>query len=316
MSLKLSIVIINWNGKEFLQKCIDSVYTTLHLSDFELFVVDNASTDGSQDMVKSSYPGISLIENQENLGFAKANNKGIRRAKGEYVVLLNCDLVLTDHALDDLVSFLDSNPYAGAVAPQYLNEDGSKQNSFDNYPRLTTELLNKSLLRMMFPNKYPSKIKEYENPIQVECLIGACIMFRHKALDQVGLLDEGYFFYMDDPDICLRLKKKGWEVFHVPTVRIYHIQGHVKKVYPEKSWIEYYRSNYRFFRLHSTIGSYLVLRLFKLLKLIINLFLTSIGLVFTLGKNKNIRRKMRIYFYLFWWHLKLCPNNMGIKELS
>lgn len=316
MSIKLSIIIINWNGKEFLRKCIDSVYATLKLSDFEMFVVDNASTDGSPDMVKNLYPEISLIENQKNLGFAKANNIAIRKAKGEYIVLLNCDLILTNQALDDLVSFLDNNPEVGAVAPQYLNEDGSKQNSFDNYPRLTTELLNKSLLRMMFPNKYPSKIKEYENPIQVECLIGACIMFRHKALDQVGLLDEGYFFYMDDPDICLRLKKKGWKVFHIPTVRIYHIQGHVKKVYPEKSWIEYYRSNYRFFRLHSTVVSYLVLRFFKLLKLMINFFLTSIGLVFTLGRNEKIRRKMRIYFYLFWWHVKLCPNNMGIKELS
>ena len=313
--LDLSIIIVNWNTKLLLQNCLNSVFSTVKKLNFEVLVVDNGSWDGSPEMVKEKFPGTKLIQNRLNLGFAKANNIAIEESSGRYIALVNSDTELTKSAADDIVKFLDENPRAGAVAPQYINRDGTKQNSFDNFPSLVTELVNKSLLRALFPDKYPSKNIDYEGPLNVESLIGAFLVLRAAALKNVGRLDEGYFFFLEETDLCLRLKNAGWLIVHLPWIKIYHLQGKSKDRAPGKAWIEYYRSNYLFFRKNRTKASYLVLRVLKLTKLMVNLLLTASAVLLTFSKKRRLKRRLLIYSQLLWWHLNRCPPHMGLRQV-
>ena len=314
--MDVSVIIVNWNTKDLLLNCITSVYDTGGGVEYEVMVVDNGSSDGSGQAVKETFPQVTFIQNAENRGFAKANNQALSVATGRYVLLLNSDAMLTKGALKGLLDFMDKTPRAGIAACQYLNRDVSRQNSFDNFPTLATELLNKALLRMVFPQKYPSKKQEYYEPIEVESVIGACMMVRAEAMKQVGALDEDYFFFMEETDWCFRMQKAGWKIFHLPQIKVYHLQGQSKEKNPAKAWIEYYRSSYRFFKKHRSVVSYFTLRVMRVCKLVINLLLVLLGFLITFGLDKGLRRRFRIYSVLLFWHLRLCPASMGLKELN
>src|SRR3989304_3886026 len=159
--MNISIIIVNWNTKDMLVNCLESIYRT-QKSAFEVWVVDNGSADGSAEAVKVMFPRARLIENQENLGFAKANNQALKLASGSYLVLLNSDCVLGPGSLDTMIKFMSGHVDVAICSPQLLNEDSTRQNSIANIPTLSTELLNKSLLRRLFPEKYPGKGKALE----------------------------------------------------------------------------------------------------------------------------------------------------------
>ncbi len=313
--MDLTIIIVTWNTRDLLLECLDSVYKYIEGLDYKVFVVDNASDDGSAEAVRKNFPQAELIVNKENLGFIKANNLVLPFVSSRYAALLNSDTKLIPGAIESLVSFMDQNPNVGMAAPQYLNADGSKQNSFENFPSLASELLNKSLLKILFPQRYPSKRKEYHAPLAVDSVVGACMMVRTEAMKRVGYLDEDYFFFLDDTDWSHRMWRAGYEVFYVPQAQIYHVGGAAtKKKIPVQTWIEYYRSMYIFFRKNKNFFSWLLFRLFRPVKLGINFLLTSAALILTLGKNKRLRDKWSVYFWLCLWHIRLCPNHMGLQK--
>jgi hypothetical protein len=314
MKIDVSIIIVNWNTKELLLDCLSSVTHTTADSRIETIVVDNGSHDGSPQEVRKQFPQVTLIQNAENRGFARANNQALARVTGRYVLFLNSDAQLTEEALTNLVTFMDTTPGAGIAACQYLNQDGSKQNSFDNFPTLATELLNKTALKTLFPEKYPSKKREYANPLEVDSVIGACMIVRAEAIKQVGTLDEDYFFFIEETDWCFRMKQAGWKIYHLPHIKIYHLQGQSKEKNPSKAWIEYYRSVYIFFKKHRSMFSYYILRLTRTGKVTINLLLVILGLLCTLGRDKSLKRRLRIYRDLLIWHIKLCPASAGLRE--
>ena len=311
--MDVSIIIVNWNTRELLLDCLKSVYDTAADLNTEVIVVDNGSHDGSSQAVKEGFPQAKLIQNSENKGFARANNQALSNTTGRYALLLNSDAKLTDGALTELVNFMDKTPKAGIAACQYINQDGSKQNSFDSFPSLATELLNKTLLKTLFPQKYPSKKKEYPKPMEVDSVIGACMIVRKEAIKQVGMLDEDYFFFIEETDWCFRMHKAGWKVYHLPEIKVYHLQGQSKEKNPSKAWIEYYRSSYTFFKKNRSAFSYYTLRILRVGKLIINLLLVLLGFLATLGLDKGLRRRFRIYRDLLLWHLKLCPASAGLS---
>ena len=211
-------------------------------------MLDNGSQDGSADEIRKKFPSIHLIENERNLGFAKAVNQGLQKASGKYVLLLNPDTQVKNGAIERLVSFMDVHSDVGLVGAQLLNADGSKQNSIANFPSLVTELLNKSLLRWLSPNRFPGKEKSYAGPIEVDSVIGACMVVRREAMEQVGLLDEDYFLFLEETDWCYRMKRAGWKIYHVPQAEVYHFQGKSAETEKKKAKVEYYRSRYHFFR--------------------------------------------------------------------
>ena len=313
-SRDLSVIIVNWNTRELLLNCIDSFYRSIKGLTREIFVVDNGSRDGSVDSVRRAFPEIELIQNQRNLGFAKANNAALRISTGRYALLLNTDVILKNGAIETLAEFMDRNPGVGIAGGQLINGDGSKQNSFDNFPSLTTEVLNKSLLRILFPKRYPSKRVNYSSPIDVHSVIGACMIVRSQAIKEVGLLDEDYFFFMEETDWCYRMKSQGWRVCHVPRAEIMHLQGKTANLVRDRAKIEYYRSLYLFFKKHKGMVQFTILRSCLFLRFCVDFLLTLFSSVFTAFRRERLRRKLNIYARLIYWHLKLCPEGMGLGE--
>jgi len=142
------------------------------------------------------------------------------------------------------------------------------------------------------------------------------MIVRAEAIKQVGILDEDYFFFMEETDWCFRMHKTGWKIYHLPEIKVYHLQGQSKEKDPSKAWIEYYRSSYIFFKKHRSVFSYCILRILRVCKLIINLALVLLGLLFTFGLYKGLKRRFYIYRDLLIWHLKLCPASAGLRELE
>jgi len=311
--IDLSIIIVNWNTKEYLLRCLESVFRSGKNSSWEVILIDNGSRDGSGPEAKRSFPKIRLIMNERNLGFAKATNQGIQQASGRYVLLLNPDTEVREGAVEKLMAFIEDHPDAGVAGGQLFNRDGSKQNSIANFPSLATELLNKSLLRWLFPKRFPGKERDYPGPIEVDSIIGACMITRREALKQVGLLDEDYFLFFEETDWCYRMKTAGWKVYHVPQAEIVHYQGKGAETRKKEAKLEYYRSRYKFFRKNRGELEWFLLLGGLMVKLKIELLSVFVGCLFTLFLLRRWRKRLAIYAYLMAWHLRFCPEGTGLN---
>ncbi|MGD0915469.1 MAG: glycosyltransferase family 2 protein [Thermodesulfobacteriota bacterium] len=312
--IDLSIIIVSWNSKEYLLPCIASIFETTKRIPTEVIVIDNHSSDGSGPEVKKTFPGVHLILNEKNSGFARATNQGLKESQGRYVLLLNPDTRMKEGAIERLLSFMETHSKVGVSGGQLLNRDGSKQNSIANFPSLATELLNKSLLRWMFPKKFPGKERNSLEPIEVDSVIGACMIVRRDAMERVGLLDEGYFLFLEETDWCYRMKKTGWKVYHLPQAEAYHYQGQSAEREKKKAKVEYYRSRYHFFKKNRGEFQWSILLIGLVLRLAIELIFTTLICLFTFFSINKWRRKLSIFVYLFWWHMRLCPEGMGLRN--
>jgi GT2 family glycosyltransferase len=312
----LSIIIVNWNTKEYLVRCLKSIFEMEKKGPWEVFVVDNGSLDGSADEVKRLFPDTKVIQNRENLGFARATNQGLKEAAGGYCLLLNPDTSIRIGSIESLLFFMEHCPEAGIAGVQLLDEDGSRQNSIANYPTLATELLNKSLLRRILPERFPGKEKAHSRPIEVESVIGACMIVRRKAMDEVGPLDEDYFLFLEETDWCYRMRKAGWKVYHVPSAEVYHFQGKSAETNIGKAKIEYYRSRYQFFKKHRGLVQTCLLTLGLVVKLGVEFLLTFIGCLFTGFRVLRWRKKLSTYARLIRWHMRFCPEEGGLKTVT
>ena len=305
--MDLSIIIVNWNTRELLLDCLASIYETVKNISFEVWLVDNASVDGSVEAVKSTYSNVNIIRNEKNLGFAAANNKAFRRIQGRYALLLNTDTALVEGSVEELYRYMEDNSETGMACGQLLNQDGSKQNSIANFPGLLSLLFNETLLQILFPQKFPGKRREIGRPIEIDSCIGACLIIRKKAMDEVGLFDENYFFFFEETDWAYRMKQAGWKVCFVPSARIFHLQGQ-SVGHNVKSRKHFYRSRYIYFKKWHR-HSYVLIRLIIFVRLLINACLSLIGVSVTLGMQTGIRKKLSVYSGLILWHLQGCPEN-------
>jgi hypothetical protein len=251
----LSIVIVSWNTRDLLAQCLASVFTQqgdegAQLS-LEVFVVDNASQDGSLEMVRDRFPQAHLLENPGNPGFAAANNQGIRQCRGRYILMLNPDTIVKPGALATLVDFMDAHPQAGAAGPRLLNADGSLQESC--YPRPT---LGREFWRLFHLDKlatlaiYPMQRWRLDTPREVDVLMGACLLVRWAVFDQVGLWEEMYFMYSEEVDLCTRVQAAGWGLFWVPQAEVVHFGGQSTRQVAEKMFLRLYQSKILYFRRH------------------------------------------------------------------
>lgn len=245
----LSVIIVNWNTRELLAQCLHSVYNTAGDLSLEVFVVDNASTDGSAAMVRERFPQVRLIENAENVGFARANNQAIRLATGRYVLLLNSDTRALSGALSSLVDFMDAHPQAGAAGARLLNANGTLQPSCHRMLTPWREFWRLLYLEHMHRTvTYPMGSWDVRSPRAVEVIKGACLMVRHAALVQVGLLDESYFMYTEEVDLCYRLRRAGWLLYWVPLAQVIHYGEASSRQVAEAMFVQLYRSKVQFYR--------------------------------------------------------------------
>ncbi len=305
--MDISIIIVNRNTRELLQNCLESISKTVRNISHEIIVVDNASQDGSDAMLKDKYPQVQVIQNTENRGFGAANNQAMRIMNGRYALLLNSDTVLTENAIHELYTFMENHPEAAMSCGQLLNADSSKQHSIASFPTFVTLLTNMPMLEYLFPKHYPSKRYNYEKPIEVDSGIGACLLVRKKAIDEIGMFDERYFFFFEETDWAYQMKSAGWKISYVPTAFIYHLQGQTigRDI---RSRIEFYRSRYQFFQKWKTWPYYVLVRFVIIIRLFINWLLTAVANVFSLGMNRQLRDKFFIYSRLILWHLHITAD--------
>jgi hypothetical protein len=244
----LSIVMVCWNNLDYLGPCLESLYADEMRSSFDVVVVDNGSTDGTQDMLRADYPQIKIIENSQNVGLARANNQGTEATNGRYVLLLNNDTIVNGPSFDAMVDFLDSNPTAAAVGGSLLNPDGSLQSCYNDFPTLREDFLIASRLGEFLWEGYPGKLKN-DRVRSVGWVSSACIMLRRTALDEVGLLDEDYFIYGDEADLQYRLKRAGWDIYYIPQATTIHFGGRSmnrwgRRKMAYRGHMLFYRKNY------------------------------------------------------------------------
>lgn len=231
----------------------------------ETIVVDNASNDGSFETIAGSFPWVRLIQNQQNVGFARANNQGILAGRSPYVLLLNSDTVVQPGAFEHLLAFMDQRVTVGAAGPRLLNGDGSLQPSA--HPMMTPgrEFWRLLFLDTVWPRAtYPKEWWNSNTASPVEVLKGAAMMLRREALEKVGVLDEDYFMYSEEVDFCYRLKRAGWELWYVPAAVVTHFGEASTRQERDRMFLELYRSKVRFFRKSGGTG---YARRFKLLAL-------------------------------------------------
>ena len=253
--MKLSIIIVSWNVGEDLLRCLESIKENRPCEGFETIVIDNGSTDGTVEAVRKSFPEVVIIANDENRGFAAANNQGIVQSKGEYVLLLNPDTIVHSGAMDTLIGFMDSHPDIGVCGPKLLNEDGSTQRSVRRLPTFRAVLYRHTIFKLtgLFRgqyNKWMMKDFAYDCQKEVFQLMGAALLIRRLVIDQVGLMDENFFMYYEEVDLCYRIKQTGWHIVFNPEAEITHLGGRSAEQIPARKRVMMLKSMFIFFRKH------------------------------------------------------------------
>ncbi|MCB1018385.1 MAG: glycosyltransferase family 2 protein [Bryobacterales bacterium] len=249
---RLSIVIVSWNTLSFLDPCLDSIYSVGLRFPFEILVVDNGSTDGTQERLRTRWPEVRLIQNVDNVGFAAGTNQGVAASQGDYALLLNPDTLVNAACLRSLVEFLDQTPNAAAAGGKLLNADGTFQASYSDFSTLWQEMMIASGLGAWIWRGYPSH-HQPSKTIAADWITGACLIVRRDLYLQFGGLDEDYIMYSEEVDLQYRLKRSGWEIYYLPHVTTLHhgggSQGRVRRrrmVYRGK--LMFYCKNYGFLR--------------------------------------------------------------------
>jgi len=249
----LSVLIVSWNTRALLADCLRSIYAGDPQA--EIWVVDNASTDGSADMVRTDFPDVRLIQNRENVGFARANNQALAEASGRYLLLLNPDTIVPPGALTTLVATLDARPDAAGCGPLLRNADGSLQLSWARFPGPKSELtgrLDRSQLPYPLSELTDPARRAFLAPFAVDWVGGACLLLRADALHHVGLLDEGFFMYSEETDLCYRLSRAlglgAGKILLVPTIAVTHLGGQSSRAVPRETRRRLFRSAVRLYR--------------------------------------------------------------------
>lgn len=284
---ELSICILTLNSVEYLKKCLKSIQQFPPDGGYEILVADNGSNDGTVTMLQDEYPAVKIILNKENLGFTKPNNQMLRQAKGNFLLLLNPDTLLTEDCFNPQLDFLKANPDVGISIPKVLNADGSFQKQSRRGEATPIEVIGYFFrLGKLFPKNKPlngylvSWLPEDE-VAEVKAVSGSCMFIRRETWEQVGDFDERFFAYQEDSDYCRRARQKGWKIMYVPISHIIHYGGEGgSKAQPIKSIYQWHRSYFLYYRKHFAKGHFFLFNWFyyllmaaKLaLALLINLF--------------------------------------------
>lgn len=281
--MNLSIIVVNFNTRQLLKNCLESVRQSSD-SHTQVIVVDNRSSDGSVEMVRTEFSEVQVIENSENSGFAKANNQGIREAQGKCLLLLNSDTIVRPGALQVMSTFLNTYPEVGGVTCRLLNADGSLQACVSRRPGPLSLLFRLSglshlirgdrprrLLRLYLGWLLGATVRSYLDPyaasdaaVEVENISAACLMLRREAIAEVGLLDENFFMYFEDIDYCIRLQDAGWKLYYLPASEIVHLVGQSSGGRMRNYSTHSYRSLFYFYHKHYPASSLRVGRLIVL----------------------------------------------------
>jgi GT2 family glycosyltransferase len=262
----VSIAIVSWNTRALLHTCLQSIIDSTHRIVYEIIVVDNASSDGSAEMVAHTFPMVRLIRNHQNQGFAQANNAAFVNAHGRYLLLLNPDTEVHIGAIDTLVDYMDQHADVGALGAHLLNADGSTQISCSHFPTLANMALESLGISRLAPRsalfaRFKMTYWLHDQEREVDQPSGACLLIRRVAWDQVGSLDTRFFMYFEEVDLCYRIKRQGWKIVFIPSAYITHYGGQSSLQNMDVRIIKRYESLLAFFKKHYCQPAVFALRL-------------------------------------------------------
>ncbi len=255
----LSIIIVSWNVKDLLKKCLASIYKNQANLSSEVFVIDNASNDGTPEMIKNNFPQVKLIVNKKNLGFAAANIQGIKQGQGNYFLILNPDTEILDNTLEKMVSFMETNNKIGIASCRHLNSDKTLQKSVRRLPRLLPILLILTKLAKIMPDlsvlkNYFASDFDYGKTQPAEQVAGSFFLIRRKTIDEIGLFDPKFFLWFEEVDFCKRALAANWQVWYYAQGQIIHHGGQsFAQHLTWKKQLIFFKSAWYYFKKHGFI---------------------------------------------------------------
>jgi GT2 family glycosyltransferase len=283
----VSLVIVNWNTRQYLLDCIESLLEQTTRASLEFVVVDNGSHDGSQEALREAYPEVTLIENGANLGFARANNIGFEVATGRYLCLVNTDVIALDGVVDKMTAYMDAHPSVGVLGPRTVTRDLALRQNCRRFPTLANAAGDYLMLKRILPGveRFEGrtlKASTYATTHEAEVLSGCFMMVRREAFDEVGPLDEDFFFYGEDTDWCKRFHDACWKVVYFADAQAIHFGGGSSKAYPVKYYLTMEQADLKYWRKHYPRG---VRRAYVAIKSVYHLACTAAWLPLSLVRR-------------------------------
>ena len=305
--VKLSVIIVSYNTRDVLMRCLESVFAHTEGLVLEVIVVDNNSIDGSPTMVEETFPAVTLIRNKANIGFAAANNVGLRSASGEFILFLNSDTVVVHDALRKSVSHLLEHPEVGILGCKLLNADGSIQPSARDFPTLWSLFLESLFVYRVLPHRGVFRnpwITDLDTEQQIDIVKGAFLLTRRSVLDDVGPLDERFFLYSEEQDWCLRANQRGWKAIYWPHAEVFHLDGASTNIALNSRRFLIYDSETEYFRKHFGRAYATVARTLMVIGILSRLVLWTLAAgaahLFS-GRSSSASLQARRYWYALRW---------------
>lgn len=312
-TVDLTIIIINWNSRDFLRECLASIEQNPPRFSFEVIVIDNASFDGSAEVVQREFPGVRYIQSADNLGFSRGNNAAALAATGRILLFLNPDTKILGNALEAMTECLDSRQDAGIIGCRILNSDGSVQTTaVQAFPTLLNQMLDTDVLRKWFPRSRlwgtAALFSRGSDPAVVDTISGACLMIRKDVFEQIGGFSTNYFMYSEDVDICRKAHLAGWKAYYLPTASIVHYNGQSTKKKP--SYFPNLLQQESRFIYFSKMRGRLYAYCFRVSRIPIAIIrMAMIGLLmavsFDSGRRRELQFSMGKWFFILKWSLGL-----------
>ncbi len=306
--MNLCIIIVTWNAKNFLKNCLISIFKNIKKISFEIIVVDNGSIDGTSEMIKREFPEVILIQNSENLGFAKANNQALKYAirkfrKVPYVLLLNSDVIIKNNVIEEMFSYMEAHSEVGCISPALILPDKKSQvgvagfnpSPFTgfNYFFFISKLLPKKTKGLFIDQ---TKFLSEKRPVDVDWVSGACLMVRKKVILEAGLLNEDFFFYVDDVDWCIRIKEKGWKIHYLPWLSVIHYHNITFEEILRKPNTRWVIELFQYIKRRKGYLSYVLFRLFFIGGYTLRIILYGIGYFIT-KKSYHKQKAFEVFYY-------------------
>jgi GT2 family glycosyltransferase len=302
MTPDLSVVIVSWNARKFFLDCLRSIKEQRCRHALEIIVVDNASSDGSAEAALEAFPEIRMIRNPDNLGFAKANNIGIREATGRHICLMNSDILLLPECLDRLIEFMDRTPRAAVAGPRVLNPDGTIQPTCKHFPSLFRSFCRMLAIDSLLARAGFFVIAGWHDQTEMVEMLGAClILVRREAMEEVGLLDEAFFFYGEDVDWCKRFHDAGWDLVYFPEARAIHFGGASSANQPIRFFLEMQKADLQYWRKHHSAPAVLAYRLMLALHQILRLPPRALEYLMLPGRRAEAAYKLKRSLACLQW---------------
>lgn len=307
MKSKVSVIIVSWNCWDMLSDCLKSLYES-ECKDFEVVVVDNASSDKTIENIRALYPDVKLIDAGGNIGFGAACNLGAKKAVGNWFFFLNPDTEAKKNSISTMIKFLDLHPDIAVVGAKLLWPDGTFQDSYKRFFSPFFSVLELFEIHYYFPNNFLNREVNYDfnifsSPEKVDWVIGAAFVVKRETFERVGGFDEGFFMYFEEIDLCKRVSQKNGDIYFLPECEIIHKKGKVSEKTNVRS-VDYYKSMYRYHLKHGFPGAGTLIRISIMIMCLIYLFVLALKLFLKSDKQHTIK-KMKNRMKLFLWSIGL-----------